>query len=289
MKTGKISENILKRCVFKMCGEQRPDVLQGAGAGSDCAVMRAGQNGLFSCAVHPTPVDNFIKIRYSLEHAANNLACSGCLPAAAVLTVLLPPEAEESQLKEIMREAAKVCGELGISIAGGHTEVTASVTCPVLVTTALGTAGERLLTPAAARPGMELVAIGTIAREGTGLLASSGEAQLLARFPSALVEEAKKMGASIAVVREAQAAAKLGAAALHDASQGGIFGALWEMCEGAKLGMEADLRKIPIRQETVEVCEYFGKNPYCLASGGALLAAAEDETAAYRAAAHFGL
>ena len=63
---------------------------------------------------------------------------------------------------------------------------------------------------------------------------------------------------------------------MHDVTEGGIFGALWEMAEASGVGLEIDLKKIPVRQETIEVCEFFGINPYQLISSGCMLMAAED-------------
>ncbi len=275
MRTGKIAESVLKRSVLKYCREPEPKLLQGAGVGADCAVFAAGSESL-SGAVSAALIDQLIKVRYCLEHAVNNLACSGHVAAWALLGVLLPEDAPEAFLGELMAEAKSVCSGLHVAIAGGHTEVTDAVQKPFLTATALGAPDACAANLTGLRPGMDLLVIGDVGREGAALLAESGEAALRERFPLDFVEEAKKLGGSVSVAREALAAARLGAAALHDVSQGGVFGALWEMLEGAKAGMEADLRKIPIRQETVEVCEFFGKNPYCLLSGGALLAAAEN-------------
>ena len=69
---------------------------------------------------------------------------------------------------------------------------------------------------------------------------------------------------------------KSGVSAMHDVTEGGIFGALWEMAEASGVGLEIDLKKIPVRQETIEVCEFFGVNPYLLISSGSMLMAAED-------------
>lgn len=80
----------------------------------------------------------------------------------------------------------------------------------------------------------------------------------------------------MSVVPEAAIAVKSGVCAMHDVSEGGIFGALWELAERAGVGLHIDLKKIPLRQETVEVCEYCNVNPYELLSGGCLLMAAED-------------
>ena len=73
-----------------------------------------------------------------------------------------------------------------------------------------------------------------------------------------------------------EVAGHFGISAVHDISFGGIFAALWEMAERAGTGLLADLKKIPIRQESVEICEFYEVNPYQLTSAGALLIAADD-------------
>lgn len=276
MKAGKISESVLKRSVLKHCKIKHPGVLQGAGLGRDCQLVSTDKKMVVSCSVHPTAIDSLLKVRFSLEHAVNNLACSGSLPVSVMLVLLLPMETEERTIKEIMAEAETVCGELGIQIAGGHTEMTQAVSQPVLSVTALGMLDDEPLSVDRVRPGMDVLVAGTVAREGTGLLLAANEKKLKKYFPLDFVEEARKIGQDISILPLALCAKEFGAVALHDASIGGIFGALWELCEGAKAGLEAQMRKIPIRQETIEICEYFGKNPYCLLSGGALLIVTAD-------------
>lgn len=282
MRTGKVPEAVLKRSVLKYCGKPGGQLLAGAGAGCDCALLSVGASGMTAAAVHPAVIDTTEQIRYALEHAANNLACSGCLPAAALLTVLLPEQTEEPQLKELMKTAQQECEALGMVIAGGHTEVTAAVTKPVLSVTALGSPCAEHGKDAGsipACPGRELVMAGWIAMEGTALLAGTRERELCSRFPADLVRQAKALGEHISIVEGALLARKLGAVYVHDLSQGGVFGALWELCERMDAGLAADLRAIPVKQETIEVCEYFGVNPYCLLSGGAFLAVTADGAA----------
>ncbi len=69
---------------------------------------------------------------------------------------------------------------------------------------------------------------------------------------------------------------KSGGCTMHDASEGGIFAGLWEMAEGAGVGLTIDMKKLPLRQETVEVCEYCNVNPYELRSGGSLIIASPE-------------
>lgn len=123
---------------------------------------------------------------------------------------------------------------------------------------------------------MDLVLIKWIALKGTAVLASCREKELSARFPSVMIRDAADLVCCLSTEREYQISAEYGAAAIYPLGKGGILGGLWNMLEQMKVGMEIDLRKIPIRQETVEICEYFDLNPYYTDSTGALLAAAED-------------
>lgn len=279
MKTGKVSDSILKRSVLKKCAFRHPDVVQGAGVGTDSALINVKEKETFSASVHTAVLHSLSDISYEMEHAINNLACSGCLTEAVLLSILLPSSCEETELKQIMDKAAEVCGSQRIQIAGGHTEVSSVVSYPVLTVTALGAADQEPIRISGAGPGMDLLLSGPVGLEGTALLAKAYENELLEKFPLDLVEQAKQIAPSVCIVKEAFAAKQAKAAAFHDLSQGGVFGALWEFCEGASVGMEVDLRKIPIRQETVEICEYFGINPYGMRSGGSLLIAAPDGAA----------
>ena len=111
------------------------------------------------------------------------------------------------------------------------------------------------------------------------MLATEQEPALQSRYAQPFLGEAKRFAGELSAWREAQAAWESGAAVLHDISEGGVYGALWELGERFGVGMEVDLKSIPIRQETVEICEFFQLNPYKLLSTGSLLVVAEDGNA----------
>ena len=70
---------------------------------------------------------------------------------------------------------------------------------------------------------------------------------------------------------EAKIAISAGADILHDIGEGGVFGALWDIAQVAGTGIKVDFKKIPIKQETIEVCEIFDINPYALKSAGSFI------------------
>lgn len=275
MRTGKISENVLKRSVLKRCKSGREEVAQGPGIGQDCAIVCA--EGQKFCILHTQTftAERMEKVKYQVYDGVNNLCCSRGEAVALLLAVILPEQAEEEQLRRIVDSADEACRDCGIQLAGGHTEVSAAVRVPVVTITLMGYAKEQHLTREI-RPDLELVMAGYPALAGTVLLTREKEEELKQRFPLELVETAKEFDQLMAGKAAAQIGWECGAVAMHDISQGGVFGALWEFCESNGIGMEADLRKIPIRQETIEICEQYGWNPYQLLSGGSFLMAVPD-------------
>ncbi|MCM1268159.1 MAG: AIR synthase-related protein [Bacteroidales bacterium] len=121
----------------------------------------------------------------------------------------------------------------------------------------------------------DIVASKWIALEGTAHLAGQHRERLRERFPARMVDEAAAFDRYFSVAPEAATAIKSGVCGMRGLSRSGIFAGLWEMAQEAGVGLEVDLRKIPVRQETIEICEVFGENPYELASGGCLLMTAE--------------
>ena len=134
---------------------------------------------------------------------------------------------------------------------------------------------DRVLGTVVLERGWDLVVTRWIGLGGTAALAKRREGELKEDFPPALIERATEFEIWMSVEREAKIIGRYGSCVMHDLSQGGIFGGLWELGERWKFGMEVDLKKIPIRQETVEICEYFQVNPYNLYSGGSLIAGTE--------------
>lgn len=159
-----------------------------------------------------------------------------------------------------------------------------SVTRPAAVITGWGSLPEEApLSEKCARPGEDIVISKWIGLEGTAQLARGCRESLLSRYPARLVDEAAGFDRYLSIVPEAAVAVKSGVCAMHDASEGGIFAALWELAERAGVGLSIDLKKLPIRQETVEVCEHCGANPYELLSGGCLVMTSPDGTGLVRA------
>lgn len=292
MKTGKISESILKRSVLKYCKTKREEVVKGAAPGVDCAFFtypdRQGrdagsqlsdcQDKVF-CAATQTVSLPVIRAGCNAVYAAvNAVAAGGGIPFAMQMALTLPEGTEESELKRIMQLTEEAAGICKVQIAGGHTEVTGAVKYPVISVTAFGyrlEAAERVSRglPAA---GQAVVMTKWMGLEGTAILAQEKEAELLERYPFSITTAAKGFEKYLPILPEAATALKSGATAMHDMRNGGVFGGLYELAGRLGVGLSIDLKKIPVKQETIEICEFFDLNPYGLLSGGSLLIVAED-------------
>ncbi|HIS27362.1 MAG TPA: AIR synthase family protein [Candidatus Pullilachnospira intestinigallinarum] len=272
MKIGKLPEPVLIRSVLKQVKHRREEVLVGPSVGQDCAALQVGPEEVL--VMSTDPITGTVKDMGShcIHITANDLAASGAEPLGVMLTVMLPDSMEEPQLRRLMQDAEKTCEELNIEILGGHTEITNVVRQPLVSVTGVGKIlRSQLSTLRQIKPGQDVVVTKWIGLEATAILAKEREEELTARFPAGLVDVAKSFDRYLSVVKDARIAVSCGVTAMHDITEGGVFGALWEMAGGAGVGLEVDMKKIPIRQETVEICEYFGLNPYQIMSSGSMM------------------
>ncbi len=272
MKIGKLPEQVLLRSVLKEVGHRREEVLMGPGVGQDCAVVALDSDEMF--VMSADPITGTVKDigSHSIHITANDLAASGAEPVGVMLTILIPEETAESELRVMMRDVEQTCKALHMEVLGGHTEVTNVVRQPLISVAGVGKVkkGREVLTNGL-KAGDDLIVTKWIALEGTSIIAKEKEADLKKALPEELVDTAKRFDQYLSVLPESRIAVAHGVSAMHDTTEGGILGALWEFVEGAGVGLDVELRQIPIRQESVEICERYGLNPYQLMSSGSML------------------
>ncbi len=275
MKKGKITESVLKRSVLKYIHKRNDKILKGAGIGEDCAFLRHhGDRLAVSSQTMTLPVANAGKL--AVYAAVNNLAAGGAKAHTVTLALTLPENLPEQALQRIMKQLDEACEEMDICIAGGHTEVTDKVMTPIITVTALGEPFENTQTEKSDNIGLDVVMTKWIGLEGTVILAGEKEKELLTGYPHSIVHAAQNFEQYLSILPEAATALKSGVYTMHDVRGGGVFGALYELAKRMGVGLSIDLKKIPVRQETIEICEFFDLNPYELLSGGSLLIVTEN-------------
>lgn len=282
MKPGKVSETIYKRSILRYIkddnwGDSVKKIFQRSEVGVDACVHQPSGD---LCPVTSVGTVTLLRRRIgaiALYRAVNSLAAMGAFAKSVWVNMLLPDWFMESHLKGVMEEIRDTAAELGIGIAGVYAEVVLGLLSPVLTVSAYGEVRrEDLTTPKRIQEGMDLVMTKDAGTEGAVIMALEREEELLRRFTPSFVDQVQNLFCKISAVGEAAVAVKHGVKAMHHIGEGGVFGALWEMAEAAELGLEVELKKIPILQETVEVCECFHVNPYQIPSAGSLIMAAAD-------------
>lgn len=272
MKAGKVSADLLQRVVYPHLG-RRPDVLVHAHLGDDCAVIDFGE---WVAVLTTDPITGAVGHlgRYAVHVACNDLATSGAEPVALLMTLLLKEGTTEPELEGVMRDAGEAARRLGVEIVGGHTEVTPGTDHTIAVMTALGRARKgQVISAAGARSGDRVLLTKSAGVEGTAILAIDLAGRLKGRVDDAMLERARRFLDRISVVPEGLAAARAGATAMHDVTEGGVLGGAWELAEAAGIGIEVRAGAIPVAPETEAICRVLDVDPMRLIGSGAMLIA----------------
>ena len=194
MKIGKISESVLKRSVFKQIKHRRDEVLVSPGVGKDCALIELAPDEVMVLSTDPiTGTANQIG-KLAVNITANDIAASGAEMIGIMLTILLPERLREIKLREMMQEIEENCKAFNIEVIGGHTEVCAAVSQPIITVTGVGKIKkDEITTTAGLKPGHELVMTKWAGLEGTAILANDKEEELLTRYNRDFIAGAKDM------------------------------------------------------------------------------------------------
>jgi len=232
---GKVPPDALLRSVFPFLGMRGRGVIIRTGIGRDAAVIGRGTRVLVFSTDPITGTTAHIGA-HSVVINANDIATTGAKPIWYLCTLLLPPGSNEALLRRIMMEIDEASRELEIEVIGGHTEITAGLTRPIIAGFMVGeeSAG-KVLSANAGRAGDSILLTKTSGIEGTAILASDYEERLHLQ-PSRL-GQAKRLSKRISVVKEALAIAKIpGVHAMHDPTDGGVLNGLCEIAESSRLG-----------------------------------------------------
>jgi hydrogenase maturation factor len=278
---GKLPPEIVAEFARRLAPDD-PRVLLGPGVGLDCAVIDFGDRVL----VAKTDPITFTSGRigwYAVHVNANDVATTGAQPGWFLVTALLPEwTTDHALLDEIFGQIDSACQAVGATFVGGHTEVTSGLERPILVGTMLGEVShERLVTPRGARPGDWVMLTKWIPIEAASILGTDFADRLTELSPEDLTwAQGVLEDPGISVVHEARLAVDAGGvSAMHDPTEGGLAGGLWEMAEAAEVGIEVAADRIPIPEPAQRMCDALDVDPLSAIASGSLLITAHPDGA----------
>ncbi len=277
LEEGKLDSQFLKENIIDKITYKNEDVTVRAGVGEDCATVNYGD---YDCVISTDPITASINDigRLSIHISCNDIASNGVKPLAIVLTVMLPVGTRESDVITIMEQATKTAEELEVEIVGGHTEVTSAVNKPVIVSTAFGKTIKGSSAKAEDMQAEDLIIMTKFAGiEGTGIIISDKEDEVKTFLSKEEIEDGKALLDKVSVIKEGLIASEIGTNGMHDITEGGVLGAIWEMCQISHKGCFVEEEKINILDITKKVCKKYELNPLRLISSGSMIIICKEE------------
>lgn len=258
-----------------------PRLIVGGTVGEDAAVIDMGDRYLVATTDPITFATNDIGW-YAVNINANDIACTGATPRWFLATLLLPENKSTPTLvDQIFAQISSACAELGVTLAGGHTEITYGLDRPIVIGQMLGeTPPYKLVTSSGAQVGDDLILTKGIAIEATAIMVRERYVELCRYFDEGKLSDYANFlhDPGISVVKDAAIVIAIGGVhAMHDPTEGGLATGLHELAQASGVGLEIFEQQLPYLPETMALCRHFGLEPLGVIASGALLIAADPQ------------
>jgi hydrogenase maturation factor len=284
LKIGKINPDIFEKFIFNRLGHKDKSVIVPPLTGVDASVIDIGNDKVLIVAEDPiftipgVPLEMFGW--FTVHIGASDVAVMGVKPKYMTYTLLMPPEMSENDLKTIVDSIHEAAKELEMAIVGGHTGYYPGFTSPTIggITVFSVSGKDGYVTPAGACPDDDVILTKGPAIETTAILSVVREKELLESYPADLVAKAQLLAKQMTVVRDALTAMDAGGVtAMHDATEGGVLGGLFEVANASNVGMEIDELLFVYPEEVKMVCKAFSIDPLTAIAEGSLLITSKTE------------
>lgn len=270
LEIGKLKTELLEKYIFNNLSSNREEVIIKSGTGLDCAVMDFGGDLIVASTDPITGASRNIG-SLAINVSVNDVSCQCADPVGLLMTVLIPPSASLEDLKEIIEDANNTAKKLNVDIIGGHTEITDAVNKILISTTVLGRVNKKNMPDIKSIEVGDIIAVSKyVGIEGTSIISNEKD-EVKEILSQKELEFAKSLSKDISVLKESRLASKYGVKHMHDITEGGLYGALWETGVAIGHGLRIYYDDIPILDETNKISEFYGIDPMRLISSGSML------------------
>lgn len=278
MITGKLPNDLLEEIVFKYIKHTRKDIIMGASVGEDNALVDFGEE---VAVLSTDPITGAAKDvgKLAIEISVNDVSTSGGEAVGVLMTILAPRGTSYEDIEHIMKDAGDTAEKLNVEIMGGHTEITDAVNKVIISTTVIGKVKKKnILKIQEIKEGYKVLMTKSTGIEGTAILLNDFENYFKDKMDIKKIEEGKRYGDRISVKEEGRTGGKLHVNYMHDITEGGVLGAVWEAHKAIEMGIKIYEDKIPITEITRDVTNILQINPLRLISSGSMLIIGDDIT-----------
>jgi len=279
--TGKLNFHLLENLLKKYQTVLDSRLIIGPKLGEDAAVIDYPDRYLVT-KLDPVTFTSKEIGWYAVQVNANDIATRGATPKWFQASILLPEGKTTKKLVErTFAQISEAAKKLGISIIGGHTEITHHLERPIVVGSMLGEVEkEKLVSTAGARPGNLIILTKGIVIEGTSIIAREKEKELKKRgYNEDFLRRCQNFlyRPGISIVKEALLANQFKISAMHDPTEGGLLAGLYEIALASGTGLLIEKEKIPIFEESKVLCKEYNLDPLGTITSGTLLIVASPD------------
>ncbi|MEG2202268.1 MAG: AIR synthase family protein [Christensenellaceae bacterium] len=277
LKQGKLTNTQLEELVLNKIINKNEETVVGAGIGEDCCAVKI-KGGMCVVSTDPITASNEQTGELAIYINANDIAAAGAIPIAALVTLLIPPSAQDDDIKKVSDQLTSTASNMNIDIIGGHTEITDSVNRIIVSVAMIGkpVIENKMFKTSDMRIGEDILMTKYAGIEGTTIIANDFLSELKNQFHALDYVQLEEIRKSLSVVKDGAAAAKLDVSAMHDITEGGVIGAICEMCEASHTGADIDFSKVPVMDVTKKICKYYDLDVYGLISSGSMIITTSD-------------
>lgn len=276
---GKYSEHQTVRSILKSLPRISDSSVIRAGIGDDYArlLLRPGDASI-TAAAGVCMDDGALGLKTDIARLYNSIAVGHAVAFAMTDTIIMP-EGDERAMKRLLKKLADIAGQLSVEVAAGHTEISDAVTKPVISVTMFGRSslgsdfGSKSRNYGNFR---DIVMCGQTGVAGTLERYYAHTEALQERYSEDYLRSVSGLENLLTLGSQVDIAYAHGISYAHDISRGGVYAALWELGDALDTGFAVSHDAIPILQETIEICELTGDNPYMIDGCGAVLFVAKD-------------
>ena len=276
MKIGKLSNEQLEGLVLNNFNKKRKEVLVYPQIGLDCCTLDIGDE---LCVLSTDPItaanDNLGFIAVNV--CCNDAAAAGAIPVGVMTSLLLPPSTSEDLIKKIAGDVSRAADKINVDVVGGHTEITDAVTRPIMSVTVIAkTQNRKIINTAQMKAGDTILMTKFAGIEGTAIIVNDFLQKVKGILTDSDIIFCKNLINEISVIDDGICAAKNGATAMHDITEGGVLGAVWEMAQASNCGAQIFKESIPLLPQTEKICSYLDIDYLKLISSGSMLIACQN-------------
>ena len=279
LRLGKLERRLLEEIIFKRLGKKRRDVIVKPMFGEDGSVIKTWSGDLVVAAMDPITGSGSMLGWLAVNVNANDVAVMGGEPRWFSTTLLIPENAGVEEIERIASEIHSAAKELGVAVITGHSEITPGIMNPIIVGHMLGKlVSKKPIRSSDARAGDLIVMAKTAGIEGTAILSTDFAEILRDKVPEKVLERARRFYRRISVVEDALKLARRNICrSMHDPTEGGVLGGVYEVAEASKLSFILYEDRVPVASETKIICDALNCDPLRLIASGALIASIPEE------------